>query len=155
MFETGQNGGKARPAGVGFGFRKVWLICWAAAVVIVALYTGWVFWSRRQENLELQQRIAEKLRAENARAVESLGGNRFEILSFYATPGIIARGEMAQLCYGVSNAKSVSIAPEVGKTWPSASRRLDISPKKDTNYTLTADDGDGHTQTVTLMLRVQ
>ena len=35
------------------------------------------------------------------------------ILRFYATTGSLMRGDKAQLCYGVANAKSVRIAPPV------------------------------------------
>jgi hypothetical protein len=155
MFQTGMNNEKTEVASTGFGFRKIWFLCMTAAIVVVASYTGWVMWSRGQENRALEQQQIEKQREENARAVEMLGGNRFEIQSFYASPGIIARGETAQLCYGVSNAKSVSIVPEVGRTWPSASRCTDVSPKKDTTYTLTAEDATGNKQTASLTLRVQ
>ncbi|MBZ5700612.1 MAG: hypothetical protein LAN84_02055 [Acidobacteriia bacterium] len=62
---------------------------------------------------------------------------------------------MAQLCYGVANAKKVTLEPPVGPVWPSYSRCLDVSPTKDTTYTLTVEDGQGHSmsQTVTLQVR--
>jgi len=65
-----------------------------------------------------------------------LGGNRFEILHFYASPGVIRRGQTAQLCYGVSGAKTVRLEPQPNAVWPSFSRCVDVSPSKDTSYTV-------------------
>lgn len=80
-------------------------------VLLSMLYAGWVLFSRRQEVREMEEKAkAEKL-AEDQKIVESLGGNRFEILNFYASPPVIHRGETAQLCYGVSNAKAVHLEP--------------------------------------------
>ena len=96
-----------------------------------------------------------KQREQDERTVELMGGDRFEILNFYASPGAIARGESAQLCYSVSNAKSVSIDSS-GGTGMAVLRPLRgrLSPK-DTTYTLTAEDASGHTQTASVTLRVR
>jgi hypothetical protein len=140
--------------GQGSLFRNP-LLYTTAALVIVLLYTGWIFWSRREANREIEQRQLEKQRAQDARTVELMGGDRFEILNFYASPGVIARGQTAQICYGVANAKSVEIAPPAGPVWPSYARCLDVSPPRDTTYTLTAADAAGHTQTASVTLRVR
>jgi len=84
-----------------------------------------------------------------------LGGNQFAILNFYASPGEIRRGETAQLCYGVSNAKTVRIEPQTSAVWPSYSRCVDVAPKKDTTYTLTAEDAAGHIKTATVTVKVR
>lgn len=127
--------------------------------LLAALYVGWIFFSRWQENRAMERRMeekkAEQKRAEDERSIETLGGNRFEIQSFYAMPGIIRRGGAAQLCYGVSNAKTVRLDPPAGEVWPSYSRCIEVSPKKDTTYTLTAEDAGGHTKTASLTLKVQ
>jgi hypothetical protein len=127
----------------------------SVVLVIVLLYTGWIFWSRREADREFERRQMEKQLERDRRSVELMGGNRFEIQNFYAIPGVISRGETAQLCYGVSNAKSVEIVPPAGPVWPSYSRCLDVSPAKDTTYTLTAEDAGGHTQTASVTLRVR
>ena len=57
----------------------------------------------------MEQRLKENARTEAAHTFETLGGDRFEILNFYAVPGVIRRGDSAQLCYGVSNAKTVRL----------------------------------------------
>ena len=78
-------------------------------------------------------------------AVEQLGGKEFAILSFYARPKKIRRGEAAQLCYGVANAKTVTLEPQPQPVWPSVAHCVDVSPNKSTTYTLTIADGAGKT----------
>jgi hypothetical protein len=138
--------------------RRFWL--YTSPVLALALaYSGWIMLSRWQENKQLtdkaaqQSRDKEKLQAQQT--VESLGGDRFEILSFYVSPGAIHRGESAQLCYGVSNAKTVTLNPPAAEMWPSASRCFDITPTKTTNYTLTATDAQGNKKEVSVELKVE
>lgn len=130
------------------------LLYTSLALGVALLYVGWIFFGRWQENRALEQRAAEKRRAEDQRTVESLGGKRLEIQSFYASPGMVRRGETAQLCYGVANAKKVTLEPPVGQVWPSYSRCLDVSPTKDTTYTLTVEDAQGNSKSATVTIRV-
>lgn len=138
--------------------RKLWL-GFSAAVLIVLSYVGWVFYSRWHQNHAINAEVTaqrqEKEQHDAAATVESLGGSEFKIISFYASPGFIHRGDEVTMCYGVSNAKSVSIDPSVGETWPSVSRCLQISPKKTTKYTFSADDGKGSTKTAELTIVVK
>jgi hypothetical protein len=136
------------------GFRNP-LIYTSILTVVVLIYLGLTFLSRRQEDRELEAKAKAKQRQQDSESVESMGGNRFEILNFYALPGRIHRGEESQLCYGVSNAKTVTIDPPVEGVWPSLSRCINISPKKDTTYTFTAQDAAGNTKTATLTLEVR
>jgi hypothetical protein len=56
----------------------------------------------------------------------------------------------------VSNAKAVKIEPEAEEpVWPAYSRCVHVSPRKDTTYTLTIEDGAGHTKSATLEIRVR
>jgi hypothetical protein len=124
-------------------------------ILFAALYSGWVLFSRRQEVRELEDKAkAEKL-AQDQKIVESLGGNSFDILNFYASPPVVQHGETAQLCYGVSNAKSVRVEPQPNKVWPSYMRCVEVAPQKDTAYTLTAEDGRGNTKTATVVVKVR
>jgi hypothetical protein len=127
-------------------------------LLIAMLYAGFVLWSRWQENRDIEaQEKAQKQQQERdaaERAVETLGGEQFEILTFYATP-VIHRGEQAQLCYGVSSAKSVRLDPPAASMWPSASRCFNVSPTRDTTYTLTAEDGHGVTKTAVATIKVR
>jgi hypothetical protein len=127
-----------------------WLAVAAAAVVV-----GWIFFSRWQQDRDMRQRALEKQREEDRRVVEMLGGNRFEILHLYAVPGVIRPGEAAQVCYGVSNAKTVRLEPQSSPVWPSFSRCVDVSPAKDTTYTLTIEDRAGQTKTATVTVQVR
>jgi hypothetical protein len=124
-------------------------------VGVGVIYVALVFYSRRQQNRELEQRAADQRRAEEKRTVEMLGGNRFDIISFYASPGVIRRGDSVELCYGVSNAKSVRLEPQTEAVWPSLSRCFTTSLDKSTTYTLTAKDSAGHSKTATLTVQVR
>jgi hypothetical protein len=138
--------------------QKLWL-GFSAALVILLCYVGWIFYSRWHENHAINAEVTaerkEKDQRDAAATVESLGGSEFKIISFYASPGDIHRGDTVTMCYGVSNAKSVSIDPPIGETWPSVSRCMQITPKKTTKYTFTADDGKGTTKTAELTIVVK
>jgi hypothetical protein len=125
---------------------------------IALLAVGWIFLSRWQENRQIDQKqneaSAQHQRESDQRTLEQLGGKELAIQSFYATPGTIHRGEKSQLCYGVANAKIVKLEPQSSPVWPSYSRCVDVSPSKDTTYTLTIADAAGNTKTATLVLNV-
>ncbi len=135
------------------GFRNP-LLYTSFLLAIAALYAGWVFFSRQQERGKFEERAAARKKEENRRAAEMMGGSRFEILSFYASPGVIRRGETSQLCYGVSHAKMVHLEPQSNPVWPSLARCVDIAPKQDTTYTLTIEDGKGNSKTAKLTIQV-
>jgi hypothetical protein len=59
------------------------------------------------------------------------------------------------LCYGVVNAKAVKVDPPVEQLKPSAHHCFEIAPKKTTTYTITADDGAGHTKSEALTIQVK
>jgi hypothetical protein len=136
------------------GFRAYVAIS-AVVVLLAASYVGWVFWSRAHENKLIEERVAAQRRAMDAQAVDSMGGNRFEILAFYATPAVVTRGDSTDLCYSVSNAKSVTLEPQPHPVWPSYERCVSVSPHKTTTYTLTATDASGHTKSATITVEVQ
>lgn len=125
-------------------------------VLLAALIVAGIFYSRWQENRDIEQKAADAKRAKAQELVEDFGGNDFKILNFYAAPGAIRRGEEAALCYGVSNARAVTLEPKASEgVWPSLNRCLDVSPKKTTTYTLTATDAAGHKKSAALTLTVQ
>ncbi|MCL4522817.1 MAG: hypothetical protein M1453_09510 [Acidobacteria bacterium] len=147
MFEES----KPRPEGK---FRRILRYTWFIHVAVL-LAIAWIFYSRWDADRQIRERAAEKKREDDRRTVEMLGGDRFEILQFYASPGIVRRGERAQVCYGVSNAKAVRIEPRAeGGVWPSLARCVDVAPTKDTKYTLTIEDGKGNTKTATVEVKV-
>jgi hypothetical protein len=123
-------------------------LLYSSTVLAVALL-GVVFvmvsrWqeSRNHERRAAQER-AEKQHEQDRLAVEQLGGKEFGILSFYASPTAIRRGESAQLCYGVANAKTVKLEPQTQPVWPSTAHCVDVSPFKSIRYTLTIEDAAG------------
>jgi hypothetical protein len=121
---------------------------------LALLYLAWTFFSRWNDNrASAQASQAEKARA-NARIVEMYGSGRLKILSFYATSGVVRRGEKTLLCYGVANASAVRIEPGVEPLKPSLSRCVEISPAAETRYTLTAEDESGHKATESVVVRV-
>lgn len=139
------------------GFRKIVKYSWLG-VAIVALGIAWIFYVRWQTNRDIDFRAAQKAAAEQrenaARSVELMGGNKFDILNFYAAPGAVRRGDSFQLCYGVSNAATVKLDPPVGSVWPSFNRCFAVTPKKTETYTLTASDSAGHSKTASLTVTV-
>jgi hypothetical protein len=140
------------------GFRNP-LIYTSVITVVALIYVGVTLLSRRQETRDLEEQAKAKQRQtqlqQDRQTVESLGGDRFDILSFYVLPGHIHRGDETHLCYGVSNAKSVQIDPPVGDLWPSSNRCLGIFPKKDSTYTLTTQDKTGNRKTATATVVVR
>ena len=125
----------------------------------LALYVAFVLFTRYKSTRDFERRDAEqkaeKRRAEDRRAIEQLGGSELAIRSLYVSPPVIHRGQKAQLCYDVANAKTVALDPPQGEVWPSHSRCVDLSPTKDTTYTLTITDARGKTtaQKVALLVR--
>jgi hypothetical protein len=127
-------------------------------ILIVAAYVGWILLSRHQATRAYEERAeqaqAKKQRESDQTAIEQLGGNDLAIQMLYATPRI-RRGEAAQICYGVANAKTVTLEPQSNKVWPSHNLCVDVKPVKTTTYTLvaTAADGQNVSQQVTVEVR--
>ncbi|MBV8866742.1 MAG: hypothetical protein JO210_15215 [Acidobacteriaceae bacterium] len=125
-------------------------------VLIAALYVAWTFYSRHQSDVAAQQAAAAKEQARREQTVHTVFGSG-EILfsTFSADSGLLRRGEHTQLCYGVENAKTVKLDPPVSEIKPSYRNCIEIAPKATTTYTITADDGKGHTKAESLTVRVQ
>lgn len=137
------------------GFR-IYVIVSVVSFLFVGFYIGWVFYSRWQANQDIANKAAEKQRAKDQQAFEMMGGNRFDILVYAANPPIIRAGEKSSLCYSVSNAKAVKIEPQAEEpVWPAFSRCVHVSPRKTTTYTLTIEDGAGHSKTATVEVTVR
>jgi hypothetical protein len=115
-------------------------------ILLVAIYVGWILFSRHQANRAYEQHAeeqqAKQQRERDQAAIEQLGGSELSIQMLYATPKI-RRGETAQICFGVANAKSVTLVPQENKVWPSHNLCVDVKPVKTTPYTLTATGADG------------
>lgn len=134
------------------------LILSTLIAVGIALYLGFVFFTRWESNRTIEKhnavKAAEEQHANDVAAVQSLGGSELAIRSFYLSPPAIYTGESSQICYDVANAKTVTVDPPVGEVWPSHSRCLDVSPKKTTKYTLTIADAKGQSTSQSIELKV-
>jgi hypothetical protein len=132
-----------------------------SSVVIlgVILYVSYVLYTRYESSREYErqtkERQAQQRREEDRLAVEQLGGSELAIRGLYVSPRSIHPGETAQLCYDVSNAKTVTLDPPAGEVWPSHSRCLNLTPRKTTTYTLTIKDAAGKTVSQTVELPVR
>jgi hypothetical protein len=138
--------------------RRMWRV-FGVIAAIVLLGVLFIMWSRWQEDQDFaaKQKAAQaaQQRDADAKSFEVLGGSEFKIIGFYATPGTIHRGDTVDMCYGVSNAKSVKLDPPEATVWPSVDRCMQVTPQKTTKYTFTADDGKGNTKTAELTIEVK
>jgi hypothetical protein len=124
-------------------------------ILIAALYSGWVFYSRWNSAVQARH-AAEAREVERARRDVALnGGSQLKITMLYASAGAVHKGQPVQICYGVINAKNIAFDPPIPNVWPSRNRCVDISPKKSTTYTLYADDGAGHADKAQVSVQVK
>jgi len=135
-------------------------LLYSSALLGIALFVvGWIFFSRWQENRAIDRRAAQekaqKQLENDRRAIEQFGGKELAIQAFYATPGVIHRGQSTELCYGVANAKTVRLEPQPNPVWPSYSRCVEVAPTKTTTYTLTIEDASGNKKSATVTAKVR
>jgi hypothetical protein len=147
--------------GTGAKSKSVWrnpFLYSGALIVVLAIYVGWIVFSRWNENRTLERKArdaaADKQRAQDTKTVEQMGGDELAIQSFYGNAAIKS-GQTAQLCYGVANAKLVTLEPRSSPVWPSYSRCIDVTPTKTTTYRLTAYDAAGHSVSQTFTVKVK
>ena|SRR5271165_3009709 len=138
---------------------KQLLVYAVIGIVVVAAYVSYLLVSRHDAAREFERRNAEQQdqqhRVEDRLTLQQLGGPGFGIRELYANPPVIRRGESAQICYDVVNAKSVSLDPPVAEVWPSHTRCFGVSPQRTTTYTLTITGATGKTATNTVEVRVR
>jgi hypothetical protein len=129
------------------------------AVAVAAVVVGWIFVSRWQENRQIERQAAResarKQSESDRRALEQMGGKDLAIQALYAIPEVIHPGQKSQLCYSVANEKTVKLEPQASPVWPSYSRCVDVSPTRDTTYTLTIQDAAGNTKSQTVDVKVR
>ena len=124
------------------------------AILAAACYDGAIFYSRWSSGRELehQQAVQEADQARKEAAI--IGDDHLRIVNFYASPAATRAGQPVDLCYGVRGAKTLKLQPTDGEVWPALTHCVQISPRKDTVYTLTASDGAGHTVSESVDLKV-
>jgi hypothetical protein len=132
------------------------VVFWLSFVILAGLiYDGWIFYSRRSGNREAMQGQADKEVNQERKTIDAYGGGGLKILSFYAAPGTITRGSHTSLCYSVTGAKTVRMEPVVDAVWPALTRCVQVSPGKDTEYKLIAEDEAGHSATQSIAVKVR
>jgi len=102
----------------------------------------------------MEHAIEAKRGAAERTAVDD-GGTAVRIVQFYARSGAIIEGEQNLICYGVENAKEVSMEPAVETLYPTRNRCFFHEPRRDTTYTLTAVGYDGARTSATFRVRVE
>jgi hypothetical protein len=133
---------------------------YSSSVLVIAIFVvAWILFSRWNENRVIDNRAkkqrTQEQQEEDRTVLERLGGKDLAIQNFYASPGEIRRGQAVQLCYGVANAKTVTLEPQSNPVWPSYSHCVSVTPTKTTVYTLTIADAAGNTKTGTLEVKVR
>ncbi len=129
---------------------------WVGLVVAAAaIYDGAIFYSRWSADRDAERQQKAKEAQDARRFLQIVGGNEVKILTFAAYPPTIRAGQRSNLCYGVSGAKTVELDPAVEEVWPALTHCMMVSPRKTTDYKLTADDGAGHSvsQSVTVQVK--
>jgi hypothetical protein len=77
-----------------------------------------------------------------------------KILEFYASPGIVRKGDPVTLCYGVDQATAVRLEPPVEAIVPAANRCIQFSPVATRTYTLIATGAGGSEASQSLAIHV-
>lgn len=124
------------------------------AIAIALLYDGYIFYSRWSAARETERQRAEQERTMARKTLQVLGGGELKINSFYASPGVIKKGSKADLCYGVVGAKTLRLEPPVQEVWPALNRCLQVTPVRNTEYKLIAEDAAGHSVSESFVLQV-
>jgi hypothetical protein len=124
-------------------------------MVMAAIWTGWILYSRQQSAAEAERQSKEKQAEADRKLVSEFGGEKLTILGFNAAEKEVSSGGRVLMCYGVSNATAVKIEPGVEPIKPALQHCLEVFPKKTTTYTLTASDDKGNTKSKTLLIRVR
>lgn len=77
-----------------------------------------------------------------------------KVTQFYASPGVVAKGEEVTMCYGVENAESVRLEPHIRDLKPARNRCFSFAPQKSAIYKLVA-EGPGGEATAELAIKVE
>jgi hypothetical protein len=126
------------------------------AVIIAALYVAWTFYSRHEANVEAQRRLAAEQAEHRQREAQTIfGSGGLSFRTWSADKSAVRPGEVAHICYGIVDAKTVRIEPPVEQLKPSYLHCFEVRPKETTTYTITATDAAGHTASQQLTIQVK
>ena len=125
-------------------------------VILAALYVGWTFYSRHLSDKQAAQNLAAKQQAQQEREAKLIfGSGEVKITSYSIDKANMARGESADLCYGVVNATKVVIEPHVEDSKPSNYHCLSVSPHATTKYIITASNDKGESKSLAVTVHVR
>jgi hypothetical protein len=128
----------------------------SVGILLALLYVGWTFYSRHASDAQAARDLATKQDAKRqAQAKLIFGSGEVKIVSYSVDKASLARGESADLCYGVINATKVTLDPAVEEGKPSAYHCLTVAPRVTTTYTLTASNEQGQTKSLKVTVRVR
>jgi len=126
------------------------------ALVIAALYVAWTFYSRHEANVKAQQELAAQKAEHQQREAQTIfGSGGLSFRTWSADKAVVGPGEVAHICYGIVDAKTVKIDPPVEQLKPSYLHCFEVRPQKTTTYTITAADAAGHTASQQLTIQVR
>ncbi|MGA3018278.1 MAG: hypothetical protein ABSF62_14260 [Bryobacteraceae bacterium] len=126
----------------------------AAAIVLV--YLLYVFLARHNADRRFSGQHAAFSDAATSARDAAYGGTGVRILQFYARDGVLYEGKSTVICYGLANAKSVTIDPPFPQgVYVAFNRCVEAAPKRDTTYVLAAEGEDGKTVSASFTIRVQ
>lgn len=127
---------------------------WVAAAAIAVTHLAWVAFLRTAGDNKIQRPVRQE-RAGSHPDFLGTGSGGVKILQFYANAGEITRGEHAVVCYGVANAASVRLEPDVEQLAPAWNRCFSVEPEATTTYTLTAADPGGRQVSASFTVEVK
>jgi len=128
----------------------------SVGIILAALYVGWTFYSRHASDQQAARDFAAKQdEKRQAQAKLIFGSGEVKIVSYSVDKASLARGESADLCYGVINATKVTLDPPVEAGKPSAYHCLTVAPRVTTTYTITASNDQGQAKSLAVTVRVR
>jgi hypothetical protein len=134
--------------------RKAEIPLRVAAALAVA-YLFYVFLARHSAEKRFSPPQTASDTAAKSAFDAAYGGTDLKILQFYARDGVLYEGKSTVICYGVVNAKSVSIDPPISGVGVSLNRCVEAAPKRNTTYVLTAEGENGKTVSASFTIRLQ
>ncbi len=111
---------------------------------ILCLYLGFDIYTRWRDSRDSGRQLEELKAEQQSQILDAYRGTELKIVSFYAVPGTIRKGQKAQLCYGVIHSEKVRIEPPVENVWPAVSNCVEVRPKTRTVYRLIVEDAKGN-----------
>jgi hypothetical protein len=126
------------------------------AVIVALAYLLYAFLARHSADRRFSGQHAASSDAATSARDAAYGGAGVKILQFYARDGVLYEGKSTLICYGLANAKSVTIDPPFPQgAYVAFNRCVEAAPKRDTTYVLTAEGQDGKTVSASFTIRVQ